>query len=54
MVSRIEQGLNGEISAYISVAAGWQHNLSLAKETTPTDDEPAGLDLLAQSSDLDG
>ena len=44
LVSRIEQGLNGEVSAYAAVAAALQHRLTVAAEATATDNEPAGLD----------
>lgn len=46
LVSRIEQGCNGEISAYLSVAAALQHRFAVAQETAFTDNEPAGLDFL--------
>jgi transcriptional regulator with XRE-family HTH domain len=44
LVSRIEQGLNGEISAYAAVAAALQHRLALAAEDAATGNEPTGLD----------
>jgi transcriptional regulator with XRE-family HTH domain len=44
LVSRIEQGLNGEISAYATVAAALQHRLALAAEDAVTGNEPTGLD----------
>ena len=44
LVSRIEQGLNGEIGAYAAVAAALQHRLALAAEDAVTGNEPTGLD----------
>ena len=41
LVSRIEQGLNGEITAYGAVAAALEYRLGVAatgKELTPLDD----------------
>ena len=40
LVSRIEQGLNGEITAYAAVAAALEYRLTLAA----TGKEPTGLD----------
>ncbi len=40
LVSRIEQGLNGEISAYVAVATALRLRLALVEETTG----PAGDD----------
>lgn len=40
LVSRIEQGLNGEISAYVAVATGLRLRLALVEEATgPADDD---------------
>ena len=44
LVSRIEQGLNGEISAYASVAAALNHELAVTAEATAAAGDPAGLD----------
>ena len=44
LVSRIEQGLNGEISAYAAVAAALQHRLTVATEGAAAANEPTGLD----------
>ena len=45
LVSRIEQGSNGEISAYVSVAAALNHRFAMVAETAATASEPAaGLD----------
>jgi transcriptional regulator with XRE-family HTH domain len=44
LVSRIEQGLNGEISAYAAVAAALQHRLAVIPEAVAEDAEPTGLD----------
>lgn len=44
LVSRIEQGLNGEISAYAAVAAALQHRLTLGAEAAAAANEPTGLD----------
>ncbi len=40
LVSRVEQGLNGEITAYAAVAAALEYRLSVAA----TGKEPTGLD----------
>lgn len=50
LVSRIEQGLNGEISAYISVAAALHHRFELVEESDHTAGEPAGLDFTSSQS----
>ena len=44
LVSRIEQGFNGEISAYVAVAAALHHRLAIVEESDPSRGEPAGLD----------
>jgi transcriptional regulator with XRE-family HTH domain len=44
LISRIEQGINGEIQAYASVAAALQHRLAVVEETSLNDNTPAGLD----------
>ena len=44
LVSRIEQGCNGEISAYIAVAAALQYRLTLIREDAVIDAGPAVLD----------
>lgn len=44
LVSRIEQGCNGEISAYIAVAAALQYRLTLVREDAVIDAGPAVLD----------
>lgn len=43
LVSRIEQGLNGEISAYVAVAAAVQHRFTVLQEPG-LDEESTGLD----------
>jgi transcriptional regulator with XRE-family HTH domain len=45
LVSRIEQGCNGEISAYIAVAAALQYRFTVLQDADLTDNELAGLDL---------
>ena len=45
LVSRIEQGCNGEISAYIAVAAALQHKFAIVREPALKRNTPAGLDL---------
>lgn len=52
LVSRIEQGCNGEISAYISVAAALGHRLSVVHEAALNDDGPEGFDFVAEPSVL--
>lgn len=44
LVSRIEQGLNGEISAYAAVAAALQHRLTVTAEDAAPSKEITGLD----------
>lgn len=44
LVSRIEQGVNGEITAYAAVAAALQYRLGVAPEGAAAGNEPAGLD----------
>ena len=46
LVSRIEQGCNGEISAYIAVAAALQYRLTLVREDALIDAEPAVLNFV--------
>jgi transcriptional regulator with XRE-family HTH domain len=43
LVSRIEQGYNGEISAYVSVAAALERRVSVVEGTTLTDAQRAAL-----------
>lgn len=44
LVGRIEQGLNGEISAYVAVASALNHRLGLVQESAVRNDGPAGLE----------
>ena len=44
LVGRIEQGLNGEISAYVAVASALNHRLGLVQESEVQNDGPAGLE----------
>ncbi|MGI9163071.1 MAG: helix-turn-helix transcriptional regulator [Mycobacterium sp.] len=46
LVSRIEQGCNGEISAYIAVAAALQYRLTLINQDTRIEAGPAVLDFV--------
>ena len=46
LVSRIEQGCNGEIRAYIAVAAALQYRLTLVREDALIDAEPAVLNFV--------
>ena len=46
LVSRSEQGCNGEISAYIAVAAALQYRLTLVREDALIDAEPAVLNFV--------
>lgn len=48
LVGRIENGLNGEISAFIAVANALDHRLSVAEEVPLNDAEQAALDLINQ------
>jgi transcriptional regulator with XRE-family HTH domain len=46
LVSRIEQGCNGEISAYVAVAAALNYRFTLTQDSALNDNEIAGLDLI--------
>ena len=50
LVSRIEQGCNGEISAYVAVAAALRHRFALVEQTGPNDTESIGLDFISSQS----
>jgi transcriptional regulator with XRE-family HTH domain len=50
LVSRIEQGCNGEISAYVAVAAALRHRLDLVEEAGPNDTGSPGLDFVSSAS----
>lgn len=50
LVGRIEQGLNGEISAYVAVATALNHRFTLVQESAVTNDGPAGLDFVDAAS----
>lgn len=47
LVSRIEQGCNGEISAYVAVATALSFRLRLDRQGVTVADESAGLDFSA-------
>lgn len=46
LVSRIEQGCNGEISAYVAVAAALRFRFAVVQEAGVKANESAGLDLI--------
>lgn len=46
LVSRIEQGCNGEISAYFAVAAALGHRVALVEETDHSASARTGLDFV--------
>jgi transcriptional regulator with XRE-family HTH domain len=50
LVSRIEQGCNGEISAYVAVAAALRYRLSLVEEAGPNGAQSPGLDFMGSPS----
>lgn len=50
LVSRIEQGCNGEISAYVAVAAALRHRLTLVEEAGPNGTQSPGLDFIGSPS----
>lgn len=54
LVSRIEQGCNGEISAYVAVATALGHRFTVVRDAALDDGELAGLDFSASSSPLIG
>ena len=54
LVSRIEQGCNGEISAYVAVAATLGHRFTVVEHAgpndVPDDKESPGLDFVSSPS----
>lgn len=48
LVGRIENGLNGEISAFIAVANALDYRLGVTEEVPLNDAEQAALDLINQ------
>ncbi len=50
LVSRIEQGCNGEISAYVAVAAALRHRFTLVEEAGPNGTQSPGLDFIGSPS----
>ncbi len=50
LVGRIEQGLNGEISAYVAVAGALNHRFALVQEAAVRNDGPAGLEFADPST----
>lgn len=46
LVGRIENGFNGEVSAYIAVAAALDHRFTVAEEVPLNENELAALDLI--------
>lgn len=46
LVSRIEQGCNGEISAYVAVAAALRHRFTLVQEAGTNGTQSPGLDFI--------
>ena len=48
LVGRIENGLNGEISAFIAVANALEHRLGVSEEVPLNDAEQAAIDLMDQ------
>lgn len=53
LVSRIEQGCNGEISAYVSVAAALNHRFVLEEQAAANDTGMAALDFTSDSEESD-
>ncbi len=45
-MGRIENGFNGEVSAYIAVAAALDHRFTVAEEVPLNENELAALDLI--------
>lgn len=48
LVSRIEQGCNGEISAYVAVAAALNHRFILEEQDPANDDGVAAFDFTTE------
>lgn len=53
LVSRIEQGCNGEISAYLSVAAALNHRFVLMEQAATNDAGMAALDFTSDPAAAD-
>lgn len=53
LVSRIEQGCNGEISAYVSVAAALNHRFVLVEHAATSDTGMAALDFTSDPAAAD-
>lgn len=49
LVSRIEQGCNGEVSAYVAVAAALGCRVTVLQESPLSENEPGGLDFAPPS-----
>lgn len=54
LVSRIEQGINGEIRAYVAVAAALNHRLVVEEHAAVADNGIAALDFTSETASADG
>jgi len=54
LVSRIEQGFNGEIRAYVAVAAALNHRFIVEEQAAIDDNGIAGLDFTSEMAPIDG
>jgi transcriptional regulator with XRE-family HTH domain len=53
LVSRIEQGINGEIRAYVAVAAALNHRFVVEEEAAVADNGIAALDFTSEAAPID-
>ena len=54
LVSRIEQGINGEIRAYAAVAAALNHRVIVEEDEALDDNGIAALDFTSETASIDG
>ena len=54
LVSRIEQGINGEIRAYVAVAAALNHRFVVEEHAAVADNGIAALDFTSETASTDG
>ena len=53
LVSRIEQGINGEIRAYVAVAAALNHRFVVEEHAAVADNGIAALDFTLEAASID-
>ena len=52
LVSRIEQGINGEIRAYVAVASALNHRFVVEEHAAVADNGIAGLDFTSEAASI--